>query len=107
MTNVSIWHWIIILLFFLFALPFALLPTIIAIYKNHPYKIAIIIINIFGGFLFGFGWIISLIWCFVIPKNETAISLGVADEIDRLHQLKERGVLTQEEFDTQKKAMLG
>lgn len=103
MGSFSIWHWIIVLII----LPLAFLPTIIAIQKNHPYKVAIILINIFGGLLYGLGWIIALVWCFVPPKNAVNISAGVADELDRLHQLKERGVLTQEEFDRKKKSMLG
>lgn len=103
MGSFSIWHWIIVLII----LPLALLPTIIAIRKNHPYKVAIILINIFGGLLYGLGWLIALVWCFVLPKNGVNMSVGVADELDRLHQLKERGVLTQEEFDCRKKTMLG
>lgn len=99
----SIWHWIIVLII----LPLAFLPTIIAIRKNHPYKIAIILINIFGGFLYGLGWLVALVWCFILPQNRDSVSVGVADEIDRLHQLKEKGALTQEEFEAKKKAILG
>ena len=103
MGSFSIWHWIIVLIF----LPLAFLPTIIAIRKNHPYKIAIILINIFGGLFYGLGWLVALVWCFILPKIGDSISVGVADELDRLHQLKERGVLTQEEFDVKKKTILG
>ena len=103
MGSFSIWHWIIVLIL----LPLPFLPTIIAIRKNHPYKIAIILINIFGGLLYGLGWLVALVWCFILPKNGGSISVGVADELDRLHQLKERGVLSQEEFDAKKKKILG
>ena len=103
MGSFSIWHWIIVLIF----LPLAFLPTIIAIHKNHPYKIAIILVNIFGGLLYGLGWLIALVWCFILPKNGGNISVGVADELSRLHQLKENGILTQEEFDAKKKTILG
>ena len=103
MGSFSIWHLIIVLIF----LSLAFLPTIIAIHKNHPYKIAIILINIFGGLLYGLGWFVALVWCFILPKNGDGILVGAADELDRLHQLKERGILTQEEFDAKKKTILG
>jgi hypothetical protein len=95
-------HWVIVLL----VLPLSFLPTIIAIRKNHPHKIAIILVNIFGGLLYGLGWIAAMIWCFILPKKETGISPSTASELERLHQLKEKGVLTQEEFDTRKRAIL-
>jgi hypothetical protein len=94
------------LIIFLIILPLMFLPTIIAIRKNHPYKTAIILTNIFGGLLFGIGWLVALVWCFVLPKNEDSSSVGVADEIRRLHQLKESGILTQKEFDAKKKTIL-
>jgi hypothetical protein len=103
MGSFSIWHWIIVLII----LPLAFLPTIIAIRKNHPYKVAIILINIFGGLLYGLGWLVALVWCFILPNRRDGISVGGAEELERLHQLKERGVLTQDEFDAKKKAILG
>jgi hypothetical protein len=107
MGSLSIWHWIILIFVLVLILPLAFLPTIIAIRKNHPYKIAIILINIFGGLLYGIGWLVALVWCFILPKKVGSISGGVADELDLLHQLKEKGALTQEEFDTRKKRILG
>lgn len=96
-----------ILFVIILLLPLALLPTIIAIRKKHPYKTAIILVNIFGGLLYGLGWLVALVWCFVLPKNGDNISVGMTDELDRLHQLKEKGALTQEEFDVKKKRILG
>ena len=102
MGSFSIWHWIIVLAI----MPLAFLPTIIAIRKNHPYKVAIILLNIFGGLLYGLGWLIALIWCFILPKATSGPAVGVADELERLHQLKAKGILTQDEFDSKKNAML-
>jgi hypothetical protein len=102
MGSFSIWHWIIVLII----LPLAFLPTIIAIRKNHPYKVAIILLNLFGGLVYGLGWFAALIWCFIVPKADSGPAVGVADELERLHQLKAKGILTQEEFDSKKKAML-
>jgi sugar phosphate permease len=102
MGSFSIWHWLIVLII----LPVAFLPTIIAIRKNHPYKVAIILLNIFGGLVYGLGWLAALIWCFILPKASNGPAVGVADELERLYQLKAKGILTQEEFDSKKKAML-
>jgi hypothetical protein len=89
MDSFSIWHWISILII----IPLALLPTIIAIYKNHPYKIAIILTNIFGGFLYGLGWPVALIWCFITPKNRYNITIGATDKPTQQHQLKENNTV--------------
>lgn len=63
--GISLW----LLLIVLVILVLFFLPTVIAIKKNHPYKIAIILINIFGGLLWGTGWFIALVWCFIEPSN--------------------------------------
>ncbi len=102
MGSFSIWHWAIILIL----VPLAFLPTILAVKKNHPYKIPIILINILGGPFYGLGWLFALVWCFILPKNRAENSVSAAHEIDQLHQLKQKGVLTQEEFDYKKKAIL-
>ena len=64
--GISIWT-IILLIFIILLLPLFFLPTIIALKRNHPYKIPIILLNIFGGLIFGVGWFIALIWCFIKP----------------------------------------
>ena len=101
--GISIWQLIIILLILL---PLAFLPTIIALKKNHPHKIPIILINIFGGLLYGLGWLVALVWCFIVPNKNSSAPLNAAGEIEKLHALLEKGVLTQEEFDTKKRALL-
>ncbi len=81
-------------------LPLYFLPTILALHKKHPHKLPIILINVFGGFIGGLGWIVSLVWGFIMPKENNAPLLS---ELEKLHELKEAGALTQEEFDLQKK----
>ena len=95
--GVSIWQLIIVLIL----LPLAFLPTIIAIKKNHKYKIPIIIVNILGSFLGGIGWLIAFIWCFIEPKPS-----NTSNEIQKLHELKEKGALTQDEYDSKKRELL-
>ena len=99
--GVSVWFIFVILL-----IPVIFLPTIIAIKKNHPYKVAIILINIFGGLLWGIGWLVSLVWCFILPNAAEDKIIDSAQEIKNLHKLKEEGILTQDEFDNKKKSIL-
>jgi hypothetical protein len=99
---VSVWQILIILVL----LPLLFLPSIIALTRNHPYKLAIVLINIFGLALWGLGWIIAMVWCFVLPSNRTDDSSGVADEIQKLYELKEKGAITEAEFEAKKTALL-
>jgi len=100
--GISIWQLVIVLVM----LPLAFLPTIIAIKKNHKYKIAIILVNIFGGFLWGLGWLVALVWCFIEPDKNNNNPSDPALQIEKLHKLKEKGALTEEEFEYQKKNIL-
>lgn len=101
--GVSIWQLLIILIL----IPVALLPTIIAVRRQHPHKIGIILVNLLGGLFFGLGWLVALVWCYIEPKAEASSSHSASEEITRLHQLKEDGVISQEDFDQQKQRLLG
>ncbi len=92
--GVSIWQIIILL-------PVALLPSIIATIKVHPHRHLIILVNILGSIFLGAGWFIALIWCFIVPKH----SITKAEEIEKLYELKEKGALTEKEFQHQKEAL--
>ncbi|MDH5764916.1 MAG: SHOCT domain-containing protein [Gammaproteobacteria bacterium] len=89
----------------LIILPLIFLPTIIAIKKDHPYKIPIILINIFGSLVMGLGWFVALVWCFIEP-SATSNTFAAASELEKLHELKEKGIITQQEFDARKKTIL-
>ncbi|ENO8571787.1 superinfection immunity protein [Vibrio parahaemolyticus] len=101
MSGVSIWQ----LLILIVLIPLAFVPSIIALKKNHPYKVPIVLINILGGLLWGVGWLIALIWCFIVPEKKVAMA-NIADEIDKLHSLKERGVISEDEFNAKKKELM-
>jgi len=88
----------------LLALTIFVLPTIIAIKKEHPQKTPIILTNILGGMIFGIGWLVSLVWCFITPNNKSSTS--ATHEIENLYKLLEKGILTQEEFNNKKEALL-
>ena len=111
----SLWLILILLLYFL--------PTFIAFGRSEPHKnrFAILILNLFLGWS-GLGWIAALVWSFTKgPQAETSevvVSVpsppkiaadpnaSVADELTKLAQLRDSGVLTDEEFETQKERLL-
>lgn len=64
-----------LILSLLFTLIF-LLPSIIAVKKQHPHKVAIIFVNIFGSLLYGIGWGVAFIWCFLGDPPNKLLSWG-------------------------------
>ncbi|RDH80999.1 MAG: hypothetical protein DIZ78_17700 [endosymbiont of Escarpia spicata] len=93
------------LVLIILAIPLALLPAILAVRKKHPHKVAIILVNILGGLLYGLGWFIALVWCFIIPSGNRSSSNNAA-EIEKLYELKQKGVITEKEFDLRKNKLL-
>lgn len=99
---------IVILVFFL-ALAFYFLPAIIASSKNHPRSMPIFILNLLAGWTL-IGWIASLVWAFVMPINGVEVeSTQKNDRISRLEKLatlKEKGFLTEAEYESEKSKLL-
>ncbi len=93
---------IIILLIFVY-----FLPALVANGGNHSKALAITLLNIFLGWTL-LGWVIALIWAVSEenPKKGNIPLKDVASQIEHLHQLKERGIITEEEFNTQKAKLL-
>jgi hypothetical protein len=54
----------------LLALMIYILPSVIALFKNHQHKKSIILLNLVGGLLLGTGWLLAFIWCFISGKRE-------------------------------------
>ena len=100
--GISIWQ----LIIFAIGIAIFLLPTVIAIKKQHPQKVGIILVNLLGGLFFGLGWIVALVWCFIVPKASVSNPQNVSEELARLHRLKEDEVISQEDFDKQKQLLL-
>ncbi len=48
---------------------FMLIPSFIAIKRGHPHKAGIILLNCFGVWFLGIGWILALFWCFITPES--------------------------------------
>ncbi|PMY37307.1 hypothetical protein C1Y35_19665 [Pseudomonas sp. GW456-L14] len=89
------------------------IPTYIAYYRDHPNRIAIRLLNLFLGWTF-LGWLACLIWSVLaIEKNEDDL-LGSPikpedkyQQLEKLGDLKERGLLTDSEYQNEKARILG
>lgn len=89
-------------------LAFYFLPTLIASQRNHTSTGAIFLLNFLLGWTF-LGWVAALIWSFT---NPSAVVVGdynkrsAADEIEKLASLRDKGVLTEKEFNQKKRQIL-
>lgn len=85
-------------------------PYLIANSKNHPQETAIFVLNLFAGWTI-IAWIIALVWACTSAKEKVVIQratqISKADELGKYKTLLDSGVITQEEFDAQKKQLLG
>lgn len=83
-------------------------PAGLAFYKDHPHKLLILMANIIAGWTM-FVWVGCLIWCFIdaeqLPQSRSAANSGI-DQLGKLHELKENGVISQAEFDAKKAKLL-
>ncbi len=75
------------------------LPGLIAGRRKHKYSVLITILNIFLGWTC-FGWIALLVWAFADKTSNSAVDLKI------LAELKEKGLLSDEEFEQKKKNLL-
>lgn len=90
---------------------FYLLPTIIAIKRNHLQKVPIILINILLGFT-AIGWIVALIWACMESKptnvhihNEISNN-DMSEKLRSLDELRKSGLITDEEYERKKSELL-
>lgn len=90
----------------LFWIALYFLPTLIAAKRDHPYKTAILIIDVLAGWTL-LGWIVALVWCFVDPPERSRAPDNTGTELEKFHELKEKGVITDEEFEAKKRSLLG
>lgn len=86
------------------------LPFIVATNKSHNQTGAILVLNILLGWTL-IGWVIALVWACSNDNNAPTIiennSFSTADEIQKLATLKDKGLLTEEEFNAKKAQILG
>ncbi len=86
------------------------LPSIAAYSNKKRSMDAIVALNLLGGWT-GILWLISLIWAMSkdAPVAEVKIqntTASVGTELEKLLLLKEKGVLTEEQFNTHKNTLL-
>ena len=86
------------------------LPSFVAHSNKKRSQDAIVLLNLFAGWT-GIFWFVALIWA--ISKDTPVAEVKIekasspASELEKLAELKEKGILTQDEFDAKKKQILG
>ena len=103
------------------------LPTFVAVARKKVNEGAIFVLNLFLGWSL-IGWVVALVWALSSPEtsearprkktlksnngkeklisSENRVSVDVSSEIKSFYDLKEQGIITEEEFDQQKKSLL-
>lgn len=95
----------------LFVIALYFLPSVIAAKRDNTRMDAIFILNILLGWTI-VGWIAAFIWAFFdmdarpISDVQKPTMLNIADELKKLSELKNEGVLTSDEFDRKKQQLL-
>ncbi len=108
------WIWGLVVVGLLAAVYFAAIPGRIASSRNHPNANAIAVLGFVGMFFTAsILWWIAIVWAYTGPErsahNQEPVPAGtasVADEIEKLANLRDRGVLTDAEFEAQKRLLL-
>lgn len=102
---------LIFLILLVLGLLFYFIPALVAQNNNHPQTVAIFALNLVLGWTL-LGWIAALVWaCIKSEEKEiktviNEVNTSVADEIKKLAELKEAGILTDDEFQARKKQIL-
>jgi hypothetical protein len=86
------------------------IPSFAAYSNKKRSKDAIVALNLLGGWT-GILWLVSLIWAMSkdAPVAEVKIqntNTNIGTELEKLLLLKEKGVLTEEQFNTHKNTLL-
>jgi hypothetical protein len=90
------------------------IPVIIAGFRDHSNQSAIFFLNLFTGWTF-IGWVACFVWAFTnqekptthIHNSSAPVSKNsTVDELERLAALKEKGLLTEDEFYKEKQKIL-
>ena len=96
------------------------LPAIVAGMNRHRQRTAIFILNLLLGWT-AVGWVVALVWAFMRPEHPVPVVVNnqapspqltrapqeQASELEHFARLRDNGVLTEEEFQLKKRAILG
>ena len=84
-------------------------PSIIANKQERDNLGAIFILNLLAGWTF-IGWLAALIWAMTKAENEMPVNnnqpADLSDELKKLSDLKDQGVLTEGQFEEAKQKLL-
>ena len=85
-------------------------PTLNARNREHPHYPVIFLVNLLSGWTI-IGWFVAIIWsCASIKPSRTTQARDSAcmkySQLERLASLKERGLVTDEEFEIEKNKLL-
>ena len=99
---------IILFLTFSICLGLYFLPALVAEARKHPQKASITCLNLFLGWTL-LGWVIAIVWAFGNSNTTNNISneYSATKQIEALAALKEKGIITEEEFNKKKAQLLG
>jgi hypothetical protein len=86
------------------------LPAMIASKRNHPNAPGILLLDLFLGWTF-IGWLAALIWSVSAIREKKPAPAPVAGDdkyqtLERLAALKEKGALTEQEYQLEKSKLL-
>lgn len=95
------------------------LPSMIAIQRSHKNLIGVILVNFLLGWTM-IGWVVAIVWAFLRNESEDKASANQTgtgrvdeskpasniDQLEKLAALKERGLLTDEEFEREKAKLI-
>lgn len=88
-----------------------MMPTFLAVGRKHKALPAIFALNLFLGWSL-LGWVAALVWSLTNPNPSAPVVINqaagsMADELVKLADLRDKGILTEEEFQAKKAALLG
>jgi hypothetical protein len=94
-------------LIILLVVPIYFLPSIVAAMRKQSNTTAIFFLNLFLGWSL-IGWVIALVWALKKPETVAAafVSSSSADEIKKLKELADAGIISQAEYDAKKQLLL-
>lgn len=85
------------------------LPSVMAVSNKKKNKGSIIVVNTFLGWTL-IGWVVALAWSIAKDDGGQVVmhkhDHDITDKLEKLANLKEKGTITEEEFNEQKKKIL-
>ena len=84
------------------------LPTYVAGKKDHSNFVIILIINLLFGWTL-LGWLACIIWACIDTNSDETNNINSSnkyEDLEKLQKLKENGIITETEYDSEKQKLL-